>query len=58
LNKYDDPKDIGIGQLSERRVLCGGSWRGTPETLRSAFRVRNTPVYRNINIGFRLAQDL
>ena len=37
------------------RVLRGGSWYGSPGTLRSAYRVRNWPDDRGINYGFRVA---
>jgi formylglycine-generating enzyme required for sulfatase activity len=40
-----------------RRVLRGGSWHSTPDRLRSATRLGNIPDFRNLNIGFRLAQD-
>ena len=41
-----------------RRVLRGGSWLVPPQWVRSAFRYRNTTDNRDINVGFRLAQDL
>lgn len=40
------------------RVLRGGSWYGKPWYLRSAYRLRYSPVSRRIYFGFRLAQDL
>jgi formylglycine-generating enzyme required for sulfatase activity len=40
------------------RVARGGSWLGTPGLLRSAYRGRFTPVYRNFNIGFRVGRTL
>jgi formylglycine-generating enzyme required for sulfatase activity len=57
LNKYDDSKDIRIDRSGGRRVFRGGSWCGSPLTLRSAARSWNNPVYRFDNVGFRLAQD-
>ena len=40
------------------RVLRGGSWGNTPQTLRSANRNRYVQTNRDFSIGFRLAQDL
>ena len=39
------------------RVIRGGSWSNTPRDLRAASRSRRTPVNRNSNVGFRLAQS-
>ena len=41
-----------------RAVVRGGSWSDDPRYLRSAFRYRLTPSYRNYYYGFRLVQDL
>ena len=39
------------------RVYRGGSWIVTSATfVRAAFRVVNTPMYRDYYIGFRLTQ--
>ena len=38
----------------DRRVLRGGSWSGTPGSLRSAFRSRFYPDDRAYDIGFRI----
>ncbi len=38
-----------------RRVLRGGGWSNTARRCRSANRLRNTPSYRNSNLGLRLA---
>ena len=46
------------GGDSHERVVRGGSWGRYPRLLRSATRVRFTPSYRYINLGFRLVQDL
>lgn len=40
------------------RVGRGGSWNGDATKLRAASRLRPTTVYRSLNLGFRLAQDL
>ena len=42
--------------VNEARVLRGGSWLCEPDRLRSAYRNRNTPDNRFINVGFRLAR--
>jgi formylglycine-generating enzyme required for sulfatase activity len=58
--KGEAPTDSHAWQESncEKRVFRGGSWLGTPDHLRSAFRSRNAPGFRNCYIGFRLAQNL
>jgi len=40
------------------RVIRGGSWTNSPESLRASYRNRLYADLRNFNIGFRLAQDL
>jgi formylglycine-generating enzyme required for sulfatase activity len=37
-------------------VIRGGSWLINPRDCRSAHRVRSTPGYRSIHVGFRLAR--
>jgi formylglycine-generating enzyme required for sulfatase activity len=37
-----------------RRVIRGGSWDFSAEYCRSAYRLNNTPVNRDSNVGFRL----
>lgn len=39
------------------KVFRGGSWGDVPVDMRSAYRGRVTPTYRDGNIGFRCAQD-
>ena len=46
------------GCSSISRVLRGGSWYGSPADLRSAYRIRSTPVIRGSNNGLRLARTL
>ncbi len=41
----------------ERRMVRGGSFIGQPESLRSAERALNSPNYRGVNVGFRVARD-
>jgi len=41
-----------------RRVVRGGSWLNDPVDLRAAYRNWRTAVLRNVNLGFRLVQDL
>lgn len=40
------------------RVIRGGSWNGSPASLRSASRLRSAPSSRDNDIGFRLARTL
>ncbi len=40
------------------RVLRGGSWDSIPQFLRAAFRIFLSPVYRDNNIGMRVARTL
>jgi formylglycine-generating enzyme required for sulfatase activity len=41
-----------------RRVVRGGSWLINPDLLRSAFRVGDTSVDRNTDLGFRIGRAL
>ncbi|MFM7366860.1 MAG: SUMF1/EgtB/PvdO family nonheme iron enzyme [Sphaerospermopsis kisseleviana] len=36
------------------RLLRGGSWDSLPQDCRSALRLRDTPVDRDFNVGFRV----
>lgn len=45
------------GCSANHRVLRGGDWSGKPADLRSAFRARGNPDFRNGGIGFRLVRD-
>lgn len=63
-SRYTDGYD-GISESSclspndeDRLALRGGSWQDTPDNVRSAARTGYPPGFRNIYIGFRLAQDL
>jgi formylglycine-generating enzyme required for sulfatase activity len=40
------------------RVLRGGSWSPSPQSLRSAARLKNPPDVRFYNLGFRVARTL
>lgn len=40
----------------KRRVIRGGSWFNSTDYSRSAFRLSEMPVYRILNIGFRLSR--
>jgi formylglycine-generating enzyme required for sulfatase activity len=48
--------DGGGKQSSHLRVYRGGSWNNNPRGLRSAFRFRESPVYRCIDLGFRVVR--
>lgn len=52
------PKMVGSWQDSCERVLRGGSWYIDPWDLHSANRRRMLPVFRSIDIGFRVARTL
>ena len=55
---YDGAPDDGSAWIedgdSDLRVLRGGSWLVNPRLCRSAYRYSDTPVYRLLNIGFRV----
>ena len=38
------------------RVIRGGSWFSVPQLCRVAYRGYNSPDYRSLNVGFRLAR--
>ena len=40
--------------VDAERLLRGGSWVDSPWICRSAYRVRNHPVYRGMSVGFRV----
>jgi formylglycine-generating enzyme required for sulfatase activity len=57
----DRPAGQGIWDVGgdfSRRVVRGGSWRNTPQVLRSAYRSWLAAGLRLISIGFRLARTL
>lgn len=47
------PQGPGSGSA---RVIRGGSWGFGPWFVRSAYRFRNSPDFRDFNVGFRLSQ--
>jgi len=60
LNKYEQPEvpeSLPIDESNTSRVIRGGSWFNLPETLRASDRYGHNAGTRNLNIGFRLAQD-
>jgi formylglycine-generating enzyme required for sulfatase activity len=62
LNKYKDPGDLAAVRVDDEsdrlRVVRGGSWYDTPRLVRASYRYWNTTDGRNLDVGFRLAQDL
>ena len=59
-NNYEKAPDDGSAWISgdsSLRVLRGGSWNYSPQSLRSANRDYNTRAYRSSSFGFRPAQD-
>jgi formylglycine-generating enzyme required for sulfatase activity len=54
------PSDGSARSISNcaSRVLRGGSWGGSPQNLRSAYRCRLPPGYRSSIVGFRVARTL
>ena len=58
-NTYDGAPADGsawVGKESSYRVYRGGSWDNDPADRRSANRSRDTPTYRNSDVGFRVAR--
>ena len=52
----DCAEEVGEGQCG-LRVIRGGAWFNFPVDLRSSLRLRLPADFRNLTIGFRLAQD-
>ncbi|MCA9423272.1 MAG: SUMF1/EgtB/PvdO family nonheme iron enzyme, partial [Nitrospira sp.] len=46
------------GPVEGGQVLKGGSWNNTPDHLKASYLLVNTPDWRSVRIGFRLAQDI
>jgi formylglycine-generating enzyme required for sulfatase activity len=61
-DSYEGAPDDGSarerGAKGGSRVLRGGCWRSGPRDLRSAFRFRNTTVFRGYSLGFRVVRTL
>jgi formylglycine-generating enzyme required for sulfatase activity/energy-coupling factor transporter ATP-binding protein EcfA2 len=59
---YADYQDVGVVRdpvgpdSGSSRVIRGGSWYDSAGHCRSAYRVRSTPDYRDVYLGFRLAR--
>jgi formylglycine-generating enzyme required for sulfatase activity len=61
VDSYDNVSPIGTAQTTsgcDRRVQRGGPWGLDPGFLRSARRFSQRPLFRNSNVGFRLARTL
>jgi formylglycine-generating enzyme required for sulfatase activity len=46
------------GDCGGGRVVRGGSWGSSLDFLRSAYRLRNPTVYRDLSLGFRVGRTL
>jgi uncharacterized protein (TIGR02996 family) len=49
-----DPEVKDINSDNSSLVLHGGSWHSIPQICRAAFRLRNAPALRDLNVGFRV----
>ena len=54
LNKYKAPDDVAVDASGSSRVLRGGSWYVSQVSARAVFRDFCYPLFRVVNIGFRL----
>lgn len=52
------PRAVGNRHDVCVRVLRGGSWIDSPRDLRSSYRCWISQVYKNLNVGFRIARAL
>jgi formylglycine-generating enzyme required for sulfatase activity len=54
------PSDGNIGREngSRLRVMRGGSWHDIAGFCRSAYRNRNLPIFKNLNVGFRVVMQI
>ena len=57
LNKYESPANIEVDENGDYRTLRGGSFNGTTDDVRCAFRGWNHPDVRDSSIGFRIVSD-
>jgi formylglycine-generating enzyme required for sulfatase activity len=60
-DSYKDAPTDGSAWVTKdctSRVVRGGGWDGRPQVVRSAVRFRDTPEFRNDNLGFRVARTL
>lgn len=61
LNKVEDPQAaeaLTIDHSKSRRAIRGGSWYYEPEFQRSSLRDKYHANLRDVDLGFRLAQDI
>ena len=55
--KKSPPQNPTGPSEGEARVIRGGSWQNTPDTLRSSNRNKHLPTERRVYIGIRCAKD-
>lgn len=58
---YSGAPELAVPRVSgacNERVFRGGAWNGTPATLRTAYRDRESKDERHDNLGFRVARSL
>ena len=57
MSKDKKPKNP-VSEEGRSRILRGGGWFRSADDMRSSYRNRSTPVYRDVYGGFRIVRNI